>query len=282
MAAKDTTHAATFRRLHDGPEILVLPGVWDIPSARVFADAGFAALGTTSSGIAWTAGQAAGQDAPWPVFLDACRRIARSVDLPVSFDVESGFGETPDAVGANVREAVEAGAGGINLEDGIADGTLREAEPVEEAIRAIRRTCDETRSDLFVNARTDVYLGGLTESALQLRETIRRGQRYAEAGADGFFVPGILRADDIRSVVREVPLPLNVYALPDLPGAAELAELGVRRVSLGCGPLQAVLARTRDVAEAVRRDAAWDSFTDDWMSYDDAIRLCTGGGDEAR
>jgi 2-methylisocitrate lyase-like PEP mutase family enzyme len=273
---KPATEAATFRGLHDGPEILVLPGVWDVASARLFAAEGFGALGTTSAGVAWSLGHATGQDVPWPHFLERCSRVARAVDVPVSFDIEAGFADTAEGVCENVREAIEAGACGINLEDGVEGGRLREPELVVDAIRAIRGLCAKLGFPLFVNARTDVYLGGIAEEARRLPEAIRRGRLYAQAGADGFFVPGLAEVDAIRSVVAEVPLPLNVYALRGVPAAEGLGELGVRRVSVGCGPLQAVLARTRAIARALRHDGDWSSFTHDWLDYGEAVELCSG------
>lgn len=270
----DEARSVAFRELHDG-QILVLPGVWDVASARVFAAEGFPALGTTSAGIAWTLGQAVGQDAPWPLFLNACRQIASAVAVPVSFDVEAGFGDSAELIRDHVQQAIEAGACGINLEDGLVAGKLRDPRLLEEAIQAIREMCVHIGCSLFLNARTDVYLGGVTDESKQLGEAVRRGRLYAEAGADGFFVPGIVQTDAIESVVSEVPVPLNVYALPGLPAAARLQQLGVRRVSVGCGPLQSVLARTRAIARDLRSSADWGSFTDDWLDYDVSVALCS-------
>lgn len=269
----DVQRAKSFGDLHGASDILVLPGVWDAVSARVFAKAGFAALGTTSAGIAWSLGFPQGQDAPWPVFLDACRRIAQTVNIPVTFDVESGFGESADVVCENVREAIEAGACGINLEDGVFNGTFNEPTLAADSIRGIRALCGELNYPLYVNARTDVYLGGEPDESKRLNETIRRGQLYADAGADGFFVPGIFRPEDIKSVVQDVPLPLNVYAIPGLAGAHDLRDLGVRRVSVGCGPMQAILAKTDVIASALRTRGDWSEFTDEWMEYEDAMSL---------
>ncbi len=274
MSGSDRNRVEAFRGLHEADGILVLPGVWDVASARVFADAGFPALGTTSSGVAWTLGHASGQEAGWPAFLETSRRVAAAVPVPVSFDVESGFADSPEGVVENVHQAIEAGACGINLEDGLVEGGLRELSPVIEALHGIHELCDRLDHPLFVNARTDVYLGGIPDEARQLDETIRRGRAFAEAGADGFFAPGIAATDAIRSVVAEVPLPLNVYAIPGLPTATELGKLGVRRVSMGCGPLQSVLAHTRGMARALRRDGDWASFTGDWLEYPDALALC--------
>ena len=274
--SSDRVRVQSFRRLHDGSGILVLPGVWDVASARIFAAQGFPALGSTSSGVAWTLGYPIGQAAEWPVFLSACRALARAVEIPVSFDLEAGFATSPEGVCERVREAIEAGACGINIEDGFVDGRFAEASVLEDKLRAIRELCAKLDSPLFVNARTDVYLGGVAEETQRLGEAIRRAQRYTDAGADGLFVPGVLEPDAIATLAKETPLPLNVYALPGLPSAARLKELGARRVSLGCGPLQSVLARTRAIANAVRRDGDWGSFTEDWLDHGVAATLCAG------
>ena len=268
--------AAAFRALHAGSRILVLPGVWDVASARIFVREGFEAIGISSSAVAWSRGRALAQDAPWSEYLDACRAIARAVDVPVSFDIEGGFGSTPEAICEHVRQAIEAGACGINLEDGVVEGGLRESKLIEEAIRGIRELCAKLDHPLFVNARTDVYLGGIADESRQLHEAIRRGQAFAAAGADGCFVPGIIEAAAIRSVVQEIGVPMNVYAVPGVPSADELAKLGVCRVSLGCGPLQLVLGRTRDLARRLRAKGGWSSFTDGWLEYDEAMAVCAG------
>jgi 2-methylisocitrate lyase-like PEP mutase family enzyme len=273
-SARDRLRA--FRELHEGPQILVLPGVWDVVSARVFAAAGFPALGTTSAGVAWSLGRATGEDAPWPLFLDVCRRIAAAVRVPVSFDLESGFGTRPEIVRERVQEAIEAGACGVNLEDGFIDRSFADAGALEEKIAAVRELCRELEIPLFVNARTDVYLGGIGDETKRLDETLRRALRYAQAGADGIFVPGLAEVEAIRILAREIPRPLNIYAGAGVPSAARLAELGARRVSMGCGPLQALLARACTIAEATRRDGEWTSFTEGALEYAEAAAL---GGD---
>ena len=267
--------AEVFQRLHTGSEILILPGVWDVASARIFAAQKFPALGTTSSGIAWSLGYALGPDIEWPVFLNVCRQIAQAVDVPVSFDIEAGFGDTPQVVSQHVREAIDSGASGINIEDGFRDGRFVPADEHADKIRAIREVCAGIDYPLYINARTDVYLGGVADKASQLGEAIVRAQRYVDAGADGIFVPGLSDSGEIATFVQEVPRPVNVYALPGVPGSEQLRGLGVRRVSLGAGPLQAVLARTDQIARSVRKDGDWTSFTESWLVYEEAIRVCT-------
>jgi len=231
-------HVERFRRLHQGPEGLVLPGVWDVASARLFVAEGFTALGTTSAGVCWSVGRGNG----WRAFLEACGRIARAVDVPVSFDIEDGF----------------------------IDGVLADAAIMEDKIRAIRDLCEEMNYPLFVNARTDVFLGGPAD----LGEAVRRGRLYAEVGADSIFVPGLVDATAIQTFVKEVPAPVNIYALPNVPPVIRLAALGVRRLSVGCGPMQSLLAHAQRIARALRDEGNYDSFVDDWMPYKEAEAMC--------
>jgi 2-methylisocitrate lyase-like PEP mutase family enzyme len=214
------TLAADFRQLHaDG--VLVLPNAWDVASARLVERAGAAAVATTSGGVAWSLGRADGDRLPLDLLAAAVARIAAAVAVPVTADVESGG---PD-VAATVRAVLDAGAVGINIEDG--DG------PVEAHRDRIAAARDAAGPDLFVNARTDVHLRGLGDPDDRLAETLRRGKVYADAGADGLFVPGLLDPAALRVLAAELPVPLNVMAGPGAPSVAELAALGVRRVSVG-------------------------------------------------
>lgn len=259
--------AESFRRLHEMRELVVLPGVWDLASARIFAAEGYPALGTSSTGICWSVGRSGG----WPVFLEASARIVRAVSVPVSLDIEAGFADEPAELRQHVQGVIEVGACGINLEDGLVEGVLADAAVLESKIQAVRELAHELEHPLFINARTDVYLGGPND----LAETVRRGRLYAAAGADGFFAPGVTDAALIATLVKEVPLPLNIYAGPGVPAVAQLAELGVRRLSVGCGPMQALLAQTQGIARSLRKGGRYGSFVDNWMPYADAEALCS-------
>ena len=263
---RDRTALETFRRLHEGNEVLVLPGVWDVVSARLFAAEGYPALGTTSTGIYWSAGRAGG----WDRFLEASGRISETVEIPVSFDIENGFDEKPEVVRERVRQVIDAGACGINLEDGVVDGVLADIAIIEDKLRAIADLCEEIGFPLFVNARTDVYLGGPAE----LGEAVRRCQHFAELGADCVFVPGLVDAAAIGALVKEVPVPVNIYAIPGVPSVAQLADLGVARLSVGCGPMQALLAQARGIARSLRDNGDYESFVADWMPFEELEALC--------
>jgi 2-methylisocitrate lyase-like PEP mutase family enzyme len=245
MTHANDERSRTFRRLHAGPEILILANAWDAGSARLIESLGARAIATSSAAVAWSHGYPDGHALPVPQLLATLSAIARVVGIPVSADIEGGYASDPVAVGETVARVVDAGAVGINLEDGTASPDLL-CVKIEHSKRAAARH----GVDLFINARTDVYLHGLAEGAAALDETIARARRYREAGADGLFVPGILDTAAIRAVAAAIDLPLNVLAWPGLPAAAELRTLGVRRLSAGAAVARAALASARSFATA--------------------------------
>jgi 2-methylisocitrate lyase-like PEP mutase family enzyme len=243
--------AELFHRLHaDG--VLVLPNAWDVASARLVEAAGARAVATTSGGVSWSLGTPDGDRLPRDAAVAAVARIAAAVPLPVSADVESGYGETPDELAGTVRAVVEAGAVGVNVEDGAAGSgggaPLRDAAGQAARIAAVRAAADATGVRLYVNARTDVYLRGVGDPAGRLAETLRRAAAYVQAGADGIFVPGVLDPAVLRRLVAEVAVPLHVLAGPGAPPVAELAALGVRRVSVGTAIAEAAYGVVRRAA----------------------------------
>jgi 2-methylisocitrate lyase-like PEP mutase family enzyme len=247
--------ARTFHRLHQG-ELLRLANAWDAGSARLIENLGAPAIATTSAGVAWSHGYPDGDALPATVVLATVAEIARAIRVPLSIDLEGGYSDDAGAVAELVVRVVEAGAVGINLEDG--DGP---PERLAGKIERIRRACP----DVYVNARTDVYLKGLVPAPDRLTETIARGQRYRDAGASGLFVPAIVDGAEISAIVRAVALPLNVLAWAGLPPASELQRLGVRRLSAGSAIAQAVCGRAAALASAFLRDATLES--PDAMGY---------------
>jgi 2-methylisocitrate lyase-like PEP mutase family enzyme len=243
-----THRTEAFHRLHQGDRPLFLPNAWDYASAAALADRGYAAIGTTSLGVAAAAGRpdAAGRTRAETVAL---ARAVAGLCL-VSIDLEGGFSEDPEEVAELAAGLAADGVVGINLEDGRSDGSLAPAERQQALVTAVKRRAPE----LFVNARTDTYwLGG--EHAT-VAETLRRAGAYLEAGADGIFVPGA--ADDalIAELVAGVPAPLNVLYLPAHHRLDRLAALGVRRVSCGSLLFRAALHATVAWADAIRDGAA--------------------------
>jgi 2-methylisocitrate lyase-like PEP mutase family enzyme/ribosomal protein S18 acetylase RimI-like enzyme len=241
-----------FRKLHEGP-ILVLPNAWDVASARVIEEAGAKAIATTSAGVAAVYGYPDGNQLPRALALAAVERIVKAVRVPVTADIEAGYGADAGEVCETVRGVIDAGAAGINLEDG-----KGEPEALAAKIAAIRGLA--ARNDLFVNARCDVYLNGATVGAESLDEVLRRAALYAQAGADGFFVPFLADGDTIRRICEAVPLPVNVLTVPGLAPPAELARLGVRRLSAGSSPMRAAMRSTRRLAKELLEQGSYDGL----------------------
>jgi 2-methylisocitrate lyase-like PEP mutase family enzyme len=267
--------AERFLHLHDGPDILVVGSAWDAGSAVVFERAGFAAIATSSAGVAFSLGYPDGERIPRDEMLAAIARIVRATPLPVSADIEAGYGRTPAEVAATCRGVLEAGAIGVNIEDTTDDPAqpLVEASLQAEKLRAVRAMADAFGVPLVINARTDGYWINLGDEATRFADTVRRANLYRAAGADCLFVPGAVDRDTIGRLVREISGPLNVLAVAGVPPVAELAALGVRRVSQGSGPARAALATARRVATELRQRGTYAAYTTDAVSYADANRL---------
>jgi 2-methylisocitrate lyase-like PEP mutase family enzyme len=249
------TKAKALRSLH-GEGVLVLPNAWDAGSAAVIAAAGAKAIATTSGGVAWSLGRTDGQGLTREEMVDQVRRIAGAVDVPVTADVEGGYGPTPEDVARTVEGVVGAGGVGVNVEDSRAPGgPLFTAEEQAERLRAGRAAAEGAGlPDLVINGRTDVFLFGVGEPEGRLDDVVARAGAYAEAGADSLFVPGLVDLDVLAVLVKAISLPVNVMAWPGAPTVAEFEAVGVRRVSLGTGVAQAAYAAARRAAvEALTR-----------------------------
>lgn len=255
-----TTHAATFRHLHQHG-LLLLANAWDAGSARLIESLGAKAIATTSAGVAWANGHADGSHLPMQELVDTATRIARVIRVPLSIDFEDGYASDPATVADNVARVIDAGAVGINIEDGADSPDLLAAK-----IERIKRVAAERGVDLFVNARTDVYLRGLASEDRRVEETLARATRYRDAGADGLFVPGLAEAGQIGEVVAGAGLPLNLMAVPALPAASELEALGVRRLSAGAAISIAALGHVASLAAGFLLGAS-ESPRDETMGY---------------
>lgn len=231
-----------FARLHHGSGPLLLPNAWDHASAAALAAAGFPAVGTTSLGVAAAAGLPDGAAATAEATVALARRLGRG-GLLFSVDAEGGFSDEPAEVAAWARRLHEAGAAGVNIEDGRPDGTLAPPGLLAAKVAAVKAAVP----GLFVNARTDTHWLGTRRD-----ETADRLARYEQAGADGVFVPGLSDPEGIAALVAGLRVPLNILHRPDGPGLGELAALGVRRVSLGSLLYRRALAAAVDAATAVR------------------------------
>jgi 2-methylisocitrate lyase-like PEP mutase family enzyme len=255
--------AQAFLDLHHGQEPLLLPNAWDVVSARLFQHAGFSAVATTSAGIAWSLGYPDGEHIPREEMLAVVARIAHALDVPVTADLEAGYGPAPEDVAETVRGAIAAGAVGMNLEDSRSGDGASAASPLLdtaaqiERVAAARATADAAGISFVVNARTDVFLRRVGAPEERVRLAAERANAYRAAGADVLFVPGVADAATIGQLVREIAGPLNILATAGVPDLAELARLGVARVSVGGGPYRTALATVARSAAELRRTGSF-------------------------
>ena len=266
--------AARFRALHGGPEILLLCNVWDAASARVVEEAGFPTVATTSAGVAWSLGYADGEHAPFEDVVAVVRRVVGAVGVPVSADIEAGFGETPGQAARSCLAVLEAGAVGVNLEDGTAGKERLVPIPLQcEKIRAAKEAAAGAGKDLVINARTDVFLDEIGDPATRFEEAVGRSNAFRAAGADCLFVPGVTDEATIARLVEAIDGPVNILAEPQSPPVATLSRLRVARVSLGSGAARAALGHLRRVARELAENGTYSAIASDAISYAEANSL---------
>jgi 2-methylisocitrate lyase-like PEP mutase family enzyme len=267
--------ATRFLRMHDRTAILVLPNAWDAASARIFEEAGFQALASTSAGVAASLGYPDGEQISRDEMVEAVGRIVRCVAVPVTADMEAGYGPGLDAVTQTIQAVIAVGAVGMNLEDSTSDekNPLMEISAQVERVRAARQAADRVGVPFVINARTDVYLLAVGKESDRFEHAVRRANAYREAGADCLFIPGVRDADTIAALVRAINGPINVLAGPVTPSIIELEKLGVARVSLGSGPMRAALTTTRRIARELRDRGTYDSFTRDTITHAEVNKL---------
>jgi 2-methylisocitrate lyase-like PEP mutase family enzyme len=249
-----TAKSEQFHRLHIKGDPLILFNIWDAGSAKAVAEAGAKAIATGSHSVAAANGYADGQELPLDCALGNIARIAASVDVPVSLDFEGGYTSDVGELARNIKLVIDAGAVGINFEDQIVGGEgLYSVEQQSERIAAVRSAADERGVPIFINARTDVFLKTYPaeHTREQLEEAVARADAYKTAGGSGLFAPGLRDAEMIRELCDRSPLPVNIMVLPDTPSNAELAALGVARISYGPGPYRQMIEWLRSTAGTV-------------------------------
>ena len=260
-----TTHpeldsmALRFHQLHAAPHApLVLVNAWDAASARMVEAAGATAVATSSSAISWSLGYQDGNHLPRHLAMEALARIAKATRLPVTADIETGYGRTDEELQATIRAVLDAGAVGINIEDS-AEQPLSDISEHSKRIALIRRTADDAGVRLFINARTDTYWSGeFPDTAYE--ETLRRAEAYQKAGADGIFVPGLADLHVLHELSRRIRLPLNALAGVGSPSPGELHDAGVRRISIGGGTARAAYAAVSRLAVEILGDGNWSGL----------------------
>ena len=244
-------NAATFHTLHKKGEPVILYSIWDPGSAKIVADAGAKAIATGSWPVAAAHGFADGEQIPLDLAMDNLRRIDSAVDLPVSVDLEGGYGVAPEVVAETVGRACEAGAVGFNFEDQIVGGSGLYDVPVQVSrIAAARAAADKSGWSAFINARTDLFLKAKpdTHDQAMLDDAIARAKAYEDAGANGFFAPGLADEGLIGRLCEATQLPVNIIALPHVPDTSTLANLGVARISYGPVPYRRMAKWLEDEA----------------------------------
>ena len=241
--------AETFRQAHRPPPLLLLPNAWDAMSARQFEAAGFGAVATTSGGVAWSLGFPDGESAPWPEVVAATERMVRAVRVPVTADIEAGYGETPDQVGKRITEILQTGVVGFNIED------------ASTRIRAARGAAVAAGVPAVINARVDLYIKNVGDPASRFDETVKRGKAYLAAGADCIYPFGLADADIIERLVKALDhAPVNIVARPDTSMAA-LERIGVARISIASGATLAVMSMIKKIGEELYASRRFDMLT---------------------
>lgn len=254
--------AAYFRQLH-GRRPLVLPNAWDAASARVIEEAGALAIATTSAGVSWSFGRCDGEKLRREEMMQAIRNIVRTVDIPVTADIESGYGSgSNEDVAETVRTLISIGVVGMNLEDSPGrDGqVLLSPQEHAERIRVARETAAAAGGDVVINARTDVYLLQVGKPEIRFAAVVERARLFRSAGADCVFVPGVIDAETIAELVKAIEGPLNIMAMPGAPSASDLGRIGVARVSVGPGIAQAAFSAAQLAARELLERGTYGSL----------------------
>lgn len=267
--------AQRFFSLHDHG--FLMPNAWDAASARIFEQAGFGALGTTSAGIAYSRGRRDGQTLSREEMLREVRNIINAVRIPVSADIEAGYGDAPADVTRTVQDFVAAGVVGLNLEDatGRADQSLYPLDEQQRRIEAARRAASPPHG-IYLNARTDTYLLAVgRDEEERFAETVRRGRAYREAGATSVFIPLATDLATIRALRQEIGGPITVMAFPGAPTVADLLEAGASRVSLGQGAMLAALGLLAQVAQELYQTGTYTQMQRTFYGFKEAEDLFT-------
>lgn len=259
--------AKAFAALHTSPEILVLPNCWDAGSAKILADSGFSAIATTSAGIAFVNGLVDGHNISREEMCAEVARCAAIVPVPLTADMEGGYGEAPEDVRETIRQSIAAGAVGANIEDAIASNPhpMLDTSLAVERIRAGREAADSAGIPFVLNARTDVYLYNKGATPEMFDEAVSRANAYYAAGARCVYVPGVADADLVQQLTNAIDGPLNILAEPTSPSTAELQAMGVARVSIG-GSLARACLNLVENAAAELRDAGTYGYGKDTFS----------------
>ena len=271
--ADQRTKAEAFRKLHNGPSILMLPNAWDAASATILEAAGFPAIASTSAGCAWTLGYPDGETISRDEMAEIVGRICRAVDIPVSADMEAGYGPRVEDVAETARATIKAGAVGINIEDSTkGHASLHPIADAAARIRAARKAADETDIRLVINARTDTFFPPLAKTHDAFAEAVKRAEAYRAAGADSIFVPFVTDGPTIKKLASAIPRPINILAQPDTPSLKELEAMGVARVTVGGNISRAAYQAAKSAAEELKTRGTF-TFAKDAITHPELNKL---------
>jgi len=267
--------AEILRKLHGGPPVLVLPNAWDVASACVLEELGYPAIATTSAGVAFTLGYPDGQRVSRDEMLDVVARIARAVRVPVTADMEAGYGTTLADMAETAKAIVASGAVGLNLEDvtGETESSQVNTELQAEKIRTIREASASRGVSLVINARTDIYLMPIGPEETRFDRTVERLRAYREAGADCLFAPGLQDRATIAKLVKALGAPVNILVTTGSPSLSELEKIGVARASLGSAMMRATLGLVRRVGKELMDQGTYSSLLEGAIPYSEVTRM---------
>ena len=280
---KQAEKAEKFRKLHHGPQMLLLPNAWDVASARILEECGHPAIATSSAAVAYSLGYADGQRISRGEMLEVAGRIARAANIPVTADLEAGYGTTPKEMADTVKAAIAAGIIGMNLEDitGDDESSLVDLPLQMEKIRAIREAASSAGVPFVLNARTDIYLMPIGPEATRFERTVERLRAYREAGADCLFAPGVYDLETIKKLVKAVEAPLNILANPACPSIPEMEKAGVARVSAGSGIMRAAMGLVQRIGREMLDERSCKMMFVGATPFDDLKQMMTRHADEA-
>jgi 2-methylisocitrate lyase-like PEP mutase family enzyme len=257
-------------QLHHNNELLILPNIWNPLGAKLLEEIGYKAVATASASIAYANGYQDGENISFDELIFILKRIVKSVNIPVTADVESGYAPNNSLLKENIKRLINTGIAGINFEDSRHDEQkLFSKEEQSEKINIIKKTASENGSNLFINARTDVFIkqNDLSKEE-KLAEAIERGKAYKNAGADCFYPIFLKEKEGIETIMKEVLLPVNILMVPGIPDFSALKEMGVARISLGPGFLKFAINSMKNIAEKLLKYEGMEEITGNLVNTD--------------
>lgn len=275
--------AEQLRKLHHGPRILLLPNAWDVVSARLIEECGYPAIATSSAAVAFSLGYPDGQRISRDEMLDMAGRIARAVEIPVTADLEAGYGTTVKDMVETVKAAIAAGVVGMNLEDVTGDDESSFVD-VSLQVEKIRAICDTAKSlgvPFVLNARTDIYLMPIGPESTRFERTVERLRAYRDAGASCLFAPCLYDRETIAKLVKAVGAPVNILANPACPPIPELEKIGVARLSAGSGVMRATMGLVRRIAKEMLESRSCETMFTDTIPHAELNKLMMRRASEA-